>query len=63
MICKSCQKGADWLTSVIDGGVPLQTLAYPKWCHDDCEGCDCQHKVDVQAGGKTVQKSVSPPAR
>jgi hypothetical protein len=37
------------------------SLSYAKACHDDCEGCDCQHKVDVQAGGKTVQKSVSPP--
>jgi hypothetical protein len=63
MICKSCQQGADWLAFVMDGEVRSGSLAYAKACHDDCEGCDCQHKVDVQAGGKTVQKSVSPPAR
>lgn len=53
MICKSCQRGADYVTN---GGAHLATAHF---AHRMCEGstrCDCQHRVEAQAEGKAVQR-------
>lgn len=52
MICKPCAEGADHLTKFNNRAV---ATAY----HATCAGptrCDCQHKVDLQAQGKAVQR-------
>jgi hypothetical protein len=53
MICKSCQQGADYVSG--GGG----TLANAHYFHRMCQGstrCDCQHRVEAQAEGKSVQR-------
>jgi hypothetical protein len=52
MICWPCREGADHLTK-------FGNTAVAKAYHAECLGdraCDCQHKVEVQAAGKAVQK-------
>lgn len=52
MICKSCRDGADY----VSGGGTI--LANAHFMHRMCQGstrCDCQHRVEAQAEGKSVQ--------
>lgn len=52
MICRSCRTGADHYSK-------FGNVAAAKAYHATCLGpsaCDCQHKVERQAEGKTVAR-------
>lgn len=53
MICKPCRKGADWLDQ---GSAFPEDVTFAKTLHDKCKGCDCQHRVDLQAEGRSVRR-------
>ena len=58
MICEPCRKGADYISEIATS--PDLTLYQgdigiaQRW-HEHCEGCDCQHKVELQAHGRSVR--------
>lgn len=56
VICQPCATGADYLTDLRTGRILTAwrgTAAPPdevarRW-HDDCTGCDCQHRINLPA--------------
>lgn len=52
MICKDCAHAAD---SISQGPVIQEVVDYAKATHDLCQGCDCQHRVDLQVEGRSVR--------
>lgn len=53
MICRPCRAGADWLNN--ESAFP-EDVEYARTMHAACVGathCDCQHKVELQAAGKS----------
>lgn len=56
VICPPCREGADWISNTSSHPVHV---AYALDLHAACNGCDCQHKVELQAADKSVQ-SVRP---
>lgn len=48
MICKACAQGADHLAK-------FRNREVAKQFHDICDGCDCQHRVELQAEGRSVK--------
>lgn len=56
VICQPCRQGADWITNTSDAP---EDIDWSRVLHGRCVGpsqCDCQHKVMLQATGKSVRR-------
>jgi hypothetical protein len=49
VICKPCASGADHYAK-------FKQRAVADTYHQVCLGCDCQHRTDIQAAGKTTPR-------
>lgn len=59
MICKACAQGADYLTKITaardDVALYQGDRVIATRYHEFCDGCDCQHRVDLQVEGRSVR--------
>lgn len=60
VICKPCAAAADHvterMTTLGPWGARLGAVSVAVMMHRGCTGCDCQHKVSLQAAGKSVAR-------
>lgn len=55
MICKACAQGADLIPAQLKVGLVETAIYMSKLQHEKCQGCDCQHRVDLQVEGRSVR--------
>ena len=55
MICSPCKRGADYLDIAKYATLSPGDITIAKMEHEQCHGCDCQHRVELQAAGKSVK--------
>ncbi len=50
MICESCAKGAEFYIKALEVANASPYRMYARKFHEQCKGCDCQHKSNVKIG-------------